>query len=120
MTYRAPGERPAVAAPLVEHPTAGPASPQLLSEAEAAFLERCRLDLEPLVGPRDAVLEVAQRPVEDGLVELEAHVVVSGRPAAIAARGGTIVEAHGRLRALLPERRLALAFRALIDAPDAR
>jgi hypothetical protein len=120
MTNRAPGERPAVAAPPNEHTADGRAAPPPLSAAEALFLERCRLDLEPLVGPRDAVLEVVRRPVEGGLVELEAHIVVSGQPATIAARGETIVEAHGRLRALLPEQRLALAFRALVDAPDAR
>jgi hypothetical protein len=89
-----------------------------INAAEAAFLGRCRLDLEPLFGPRDAVLEVVQRPVEDGLVELEAHVVVSGQPATFAARGETVVEAYGRLRAAAPERRVALAFRALVDASD--
>jgi hypothetical protein len=89
-----------------------------LTAAEVAFLERCRLDLEPLFGPRDAVLEVVQRPVEDGQVELEAHVVVSGRPATFAARGETVVEAYGRLRAAAPEQRVALAFRALVDGLD--
>lgn len=89
-----------------------------ITAAEAAFLERCRLDLEPFFGPQDAVLEVVQRPVEDGFVELEARVVVSGRPATVAARGETVVEAYGRLRAAVPEQRVALAFRALVDGLD--
>lgn len=94
------------------------AEPPAITAAEAAFLERCRLDLEPFFGPQDAVLEVVQWRVEDRFVELEARVVVSGRPATFAARGETVVQAYGRLRAAAPEQRVAVAFRALVDGLD--
>lgn len=82
--------------------------------AEAAFLERCREDLAGQFEPNDTVEEIVLRAVDDRLVELEARVVVSGWRGSFAARGETIVEAYGRLRAAAPEERVALAFRALI------
>ncbi len=91
-----------------------------LTAADVAFLERCRADLAPFFEPRDAVQEVAQSVADDGLVELEARVVVSGRPASFVARGETAVEAYGRLRAMAPEQRVALAFRALVDEAAGR
>lgn len=88
-----------------------------LSAADAAFLERCREDLDGLFGPTDAVDEIVLAAADDGSLEMEARVVVSGRPAKFSARGETMVEAYGRLRALAPEQRLVLAFRALVDQP---
>lgn len=91
-----------------------------LTAADAAFLERCRQDLAAYFAPRDAVEEIVRRLTEDGLVDLEARVVVSGRPGAFAASGETIVEAYGRLRGMAPEERVALAFRAVVDDLAAR
>jgi hypothetical protein len=91
-----------------------------LTAADAAFLERCRQDLAAYFEPRDAVEEIVRRPTEDGRVELEARVVVSGRPGAFAAKGETVVEAYGRLRGMAPEERLVLAFRAVVDEIYAR
>jgi hypothetical protein len=86
-----------------------------LSAADVAFLERCREDLDGLFRPNDAVDEIALAAADEGSVELEARVVVSGRPATFAARGETLVEAYGRLRAMASEQRVALAFRVLVD-----
>jgi len=94
--------------------------PPTLTAADAAFLERCRQDLAGYFEPRDAVEEIVQRPTEDGRVELEARVVVSGRSGAFATIGETVVEAYGRLRGMAPEERVGLAFRALVDEIDAR
>jgi len=94
--------------------------PPPLTAADAAFLDRCRQDLAGYFEPRDSVEEIVRRPTDDGRVELEARVVVSGRPDAFAAIGETVVEAYGRLRAMAPEERLILAFRAVVDEIDAR
>jgi hypothetical protein len=83
--------------------------------AEAAFLERCREDLAGLFGPNDVVEAILLRAIDDEAVELEARVVVSGWRGSFAARGETIVEAYGRLRAAAPEQRIALAFRVLVN-----
>jgi hypothetical protein len=91
-----------------------------LTAADVAFLERCRQDLAVYFGPRDAVEEIVRRPTEDGLIELEARVVVSGRLGTFAASGETVVEAYGRLRGMAPEERVALAFRAVVDELAAR
>lgn len=86
------------------------------SAADVAFLERCQEDLDAFFAPHDEVAAVVLHPSDDatGEVELEARVVVGGRPATFAARGETIVEAYARLRAAAPEERVALAFRALV------
>jgi hypothetical protein len=94
--------------------------PSTVTAADAAFLERCRQDLAACFAPRDAVDAIVRRETADGLVELEAQVLVSGRPASFVARGETVVEAYGRLRSMAPEQRVALAFRVLVDELDAR
>ena len=94
--------------------------PPPLTAADADFLERCRQDLAGYFGPRDAVDEIVWRQAEDGFVELEARVVVSGRPGTFAASDETVVEAYGRLRGMAPEQRVALAFRAVVDEIGAR
>ena len=65
--------------------------PPPLTAADAAFLDRCRQDLAGYFEPRDSVEEIVRRPTDDGRVELEARVVVSGRPGAFAAIGETVV-----------------------------
>jgi hypothetical protein len=88
--------------------------------ADAAFLERCRWDPGTFSEPSDEVGEIVRRLTEDGCVELEAGAVVSGRPGAFSASGGTVVEASGRLRGMAPEERLIHAFRAVVDEIDPR
>lgn len=94
-----------------------------LSEGEAAFLARCRDDLEALFGGGDAVVEIVARapsrgagpePAEEEAVALEAHVLVSGRPGVLAGRGASLLAAYAQLRAQAPAGRLALAYRALV------
>ena len=85
-----------------------------LSAADVAFLERCCDDLEAFFGRRDQVVAIVPRRRDEGRVELEARVVVSGRPSTFSAAGETIVEAYARLRAAAPEARVALAFQALV------
>jgi len=92
----------------------------VITAADLAFLERCREDLDELFGPHDRVLEIVSRPGDGGMLELEARVVVSGRPAAFRASGETPVEAYGRLRASAPEVRVKLAFRVIVDGADGR
>ena len=92
-----------------------------LSAADAAFLERCREDLDELFAPHDLVVAVMPRPrAGDESVELEARVMVSGRQATFAASGETIVDAYAHLRAAAPEQRAVLAFRALVEPHAAR
>jgi hypothetical protein len=88
--------------------------------ADVVFLERCRQDLAAFFGPRDRVEEVVVMHTDDGLVELEARVVVSGRPATFTASGETVVDAYGHLRRVAPEQRMVLALRVLVDEIDAR
>lgn len=88
--------------------------PRPLSDAEAAFLERCREDLARFFGPGDEVVEIRQRRVAAG-IRLEARLVVSGRSGRFSAVGDTIIEAYGRLREKAPAERVGLAFRAVIE-----
>jgi hypothetical protein len=86
-----------------------------VTAADAAFLARCRQDLDAFFVPRDHVVAVVLCGAPGEMVELQAQVVVSGRPATFTARGETIVEAYANLRVAAPEERIALAFRALVD-----
>jgi hypothetical protein len=91
--------------------------PPQLTAADAAFLERCRQDLDAFFALGDGVVSIVRRTAPGGMVELEAEVVVSGLRASFSARGETIIEAYAHLRAAAPEARLALAFRAVMDEP---
>ena len=94
--------------------------PTTTTADDAAFLERCREDLDGFFARSDVVVAVVRQPAPDGRVRLEAEVIVSGLPATFAASGETIVEAYAGLRAAAPEQRLALAFRAVLDEPSRR
>jgi hypothetical protein len=91
-----------------------------LSAADVAFLERCCEDLDAFFVPRDQVVDIVPQAGPGGEVELVATVVVSGRPGTFSARGETILEAYANLRAVAPEQRVALAFRALVDPGPGR
>ena len=87
-----------------------------MSEAEVRLLARLREEVEAVVGPRVAVLEVRRVPGVSG-VQLVADCDTPMGPWRIEADGETVVAAAGRLIDRASQDRLAIAFREVATFP---
>jgi hypothetical protein len=90
-----------------------------MSESEAQFLERLRDEAERGLGPGIAVREVTTT-AAGGATRLTVACDTLVGSTFIVAEGQTLIEAAGRLLARLPEERLAIAFRRVVDVGPAR
>jgi hypothetical protein len=90
-----------------------------MSESEARFLERLRDEAERGLGPGISVREVAATRLAHR-TRITASCDGPLGPRLVEGEGSTLVEAAGRLLARVPEERLAVAFRRLVDEPPAR
>jgi len=85
-------------------------------EADERFLERLRIEIEPIVGPRTALGAVGlERDHDAGPVRLVVELVGPTGTFEVKADGETLVEAIGALPARIAEARLAASFREVVQ-----
>ena len=85
-----------------------------MDEATDRYLDRIREDLEPLLGPGATGFRITVTEVDDAIA-LRLGYRLSGVEWTSEATGGSLVEAHSRLRRQVVEDRLAVGFRAISD-----
>jgi hypothetical protein len=85
-----------------------------MSETDERFLARLSEEAERLLGPGNRLEHFELAETGDG-VQLTATLATPGGVHVVAATGGSIVDAAGELMKRLPEERLALAFRRLVE-----
>jgi len=85
------------------------------ANADVEYLERLRLELERILGPRIRI-EAVERSLGPAGVHLEVRCATPIGPWRVTADGGSVIDASGLLLRRAVEDRVVLAFREVVTS----